>query len=99
MSKLVALLVAAALAPPALAADAAASLFVARCAVCHGKDGKGSPAGKKMGVSDLAGERKEPVAEIAEVITNGKGKMPGFKGKLSKEEVDALARYVKTGLK
>jgi cytochrome c6 len=99
MSKLVAVAVlVAALAPPALAADAPA-LFAARCAVCHGKDGKGSPAGKKMGVSDLAGERKEPVAEIAEDITKGKGKMPGFKGKLSPEEIDALARYVKAGLK
>ncbi len=98
MPKLLAVVLAVALAPPVLAADAAA-LFAARCAVCHGKDGKGSPAGKKMGVSDLAGERKEPVGEIAEDITNGKGKMPAFKGKLSPEEIDALARYVKAGLR
>lgn len=98
MSKLPILVVAAALAAPALAADPAA-LFSARCAVCHGKDGKGSPAGKKMGVSDLSGERKEPVAEIAKDISDGKGKMPPFKGKLSPAEIDALAQYVKAGLK
>jgi cytochrome c6 len=98
MRKLGLAAVALCLAAPALAVDAAA-LYAARCAVCHGKDGRGSPAGKKMGVVDLAGEQKEPVKEIAEDIANGKGKMPAFKAKLSAEEIDALARYVKAGLK
>jgi mono/diheme cytochrome c family protein len=86
------------LAAPALAADAAA-LYTARCAACHGKDGKGTATGKKMGAGDLTAERKEPVAEIAGDIANGKGKMPAFKGKLTPEEIQALASYVKTGLK
>jgi cytochrome c6 len=86
------------LAPSVRAADAAA-LFASRCAVCHGKDGKGSAAGKKMGVADLAAEQQEPVAEIAADIAKGKGRMPGFAGRLSPEEIQALARYVKAGLK
>jgi cytochrome c6 len=96
------LLVAAALslAAPALAAPVdPAALFASRCAVCHGKDGKGSPAGKKMGVVDLAREQQEPVKEIAEDIAHGKGKMPAFEAKLSPEEIQALARYVKAGLR
>ncbi len=98
MKKLLVAALAASLAAPALAVDAAA-LFASKCAACHGKDGKGTPTGKKMGAKDLAGETSEPVAEIAGDIANGKGKMPGFKGKLSPEEIDAIAQYVKAGLK
>ena len=94
------ILVAAALslAGPALAVDAAA-LYASKCAACHGKDGKGTPSGKKMGAKDLSLEMKEPVQEIAEDISNGTGKMPAFKGKLTAEEIDALAKFVKAGLK
>jgi cytochrome c6 len=98
MRKLVAAAVAVSLAGPALAVDAAA-LFASRCASCHGKDGKGTSTGKKMGAKDLSLEMKEPVKEIAEDIANGTGKMPAFKGKLTQEEIDALAKYVKAGLK
>lgn len=98
MRKLLVAAVVLSLAVPALALDAAA-LYTSRCAVCHGKDGKGSAAGKKMGARDLAEERKEPEQEIAEDIANGKGRMPPFKGKLSADEIQALARFVKNGLK
>ena len=98
MSKLVLAAIFLALAGPSLAVDAAA-LYQSKCAVCHSKDGKGSPSGKKMGAKDLAEEMKEPEQEIAEDIANGKGKMPAFKGKLSSEEIQALAMYVKAGLK
>jgi cytochrome c6 len=98
MRKLSVAVVALCLAGPAQAVDAAA-LYASKCAACHGKDGKGSPTGLKMGVKDLADEKKEPVGEIAEDISNGKGKMPAFKAKLSKDEIDALAKYIKAGLK
>jgi cytochrome c6 len=98
MRKLLVAVVALSLAAPTLAADAAA-LFASKCAACHGKDGKGSPTGMKMGVKDLSGEKGESVKEIAEDISAGKGKMPSFKGKLSPDEIQALAKYVKAGLK
>lgn len=97
MKKILVAALALSLAGPALAADAAA-LYSAKCAACHGKDGKGSPAGKKMGAEDLT-KVNESEAKIASVITNGKGKMTAFKGKLTPEEIDALAKYVKAGLK
>lgn len=96
MKKLVIAAVAISLAGPALAADAAA-LYGAKCAVCHGKDGTGSPAGKKLGAPDLAKSKDE--AKIAAAIADGKGKMTAFKGKLSPEEIAAVAKYVKAGLK
>lgn len=97
MKKLLVAAVAVSLAGPALAADAA-GIFAAKCAVCHGKDGTGSPVGKKLGAPDLK-KLKEGEPQIAATITNGKGKMTAFKGKLSPEEIDAVAKYVKAGLK
>jgi mono/diheme cytochrome c family protein len=73
--------------------------FQAKCAACHGKDGKGqSDMAKKLGVKDLTAT-KLPAAEIEKVIANGKGKMTPWKGKLSDAEISALAKYVAGGLK
>ncbi len=83
---------------PALAADGSA-VFHARCKGCHGADGKGSTAfAKKLGVKDLTAT-KLTGAEVEETITKGKGKMTAFGGKLSPEEIKAVAAYVKGGLK
>jgi cytochrome c6 len=100
MKKILVAAVALSLASTGLAAVDAAALYASKCAVCHGKDGAGTPAGKKMGAPDLvAKSKKESEKEIVKVITNGEGKMTGFKGKLTPEEIDALAKYVKAGLK
>ena len=85
------------LAGPALAADPAA-LYGNKCNACHGKDGKGTSVGKKMGAPDLT-TLKVSEADIAKTIENGKGKMTAFKGKLAPEEIQAVAKYVKGGLK
>jgi mono/diheme cytochrome c family protein len=71
-----------------------------KCAKCHGKDG----TGKLEGVPNLTtGETKgKSLNELKRIIENGKkGKtdddedMPSFKGKLTEEEIDAAAKYVK----
>jgi cytochrome c6 len=93
-------LLAAGAARAADAADAApAELFQKRCAVCHGKDGKGATTmGQKLGIKDLTVTKlSEP--EIANVVANGKGKMTGFKGKLSDADIQSVAKWVKGGLK
>lgn len=79
-------------------AETAAELFKAKCVLCHGPDGKGSTAGKKLGVKDLTA-LKASEAELVKDITNGEGKMPAFKGKLTPAQIQDLARYVKNGLK
>jgi mono/diheme cytochrome c family protein len=80
----------------------------AKCASCHGEDGKGATdQGKKMGVRDMttAEFAKETTdAKMTEVIANGvkqtkDGKvqqMEGYKDKLKPEEIAALVAYVKT---
>jgi len=84
--------------PGALAAGPA-DAFQAKCAACHGKDGKGQTAmAQKLGVKDLT-VTKLSTADIGKVITNGKGKMTPFKGKLSDAEIGELAKYVAGGMK
>ncbi len=81
------------------AAQDAKALYSQRCVACHGPDGKGQTAmGKKMNVPDLTQAKlAEPEAE--KVITDGKGKMTAYKGKLSPEQIKSLAAYVAGGLK
>ncbi len=76
----------------------AQQLYQSKCASCHGKDGKGTAVGQKMGAKDFA-TVKASESELATVITNGRGKMPAYKEKLTKEQIDSLAKFIKNGLK
>jgi cytochrome c6 len=78
------------------AADGAA-LWGQHCASCHGKDGTGNTMmGKKLAVKDYTKEQGFSEAEATNVIKNGKGKMKGFKDKLSDADVKALVAYVRS---
>jgi mono/diheme cytochrome c family protein len=80
----------------AFGADAGA-LWAQNCASCHGKDGSGNTAmGKKLGVKDYTKNQSFSDADAANVITNGKGKMKAYKGKLSDADVKALVAYVRS---
>ena len=80
----------------AFAADGAA-LWTQNCASCHGKDGSGNTAmGKKLGVKDYTKSQSFSDAEATNVITNGKGKMKAYKGKLSDADIKALVAYVRS---
>jgi len=71
--------------------------YKAKCAGCHGPDGTGgTPAGKAMKVRDFHSPevQKETVAELAEVISNGRNKMPKYSDKLKDTEIKDLAEYV-----
>jgi len=50
-----------------------------------------------MGVKDLTSSevQKMPDAELADVITNGRNKMPKF-GSLQPEDIKALVAYIRT---
>jgi cytochrome c6 len=79
------------------AADAAAT-YKAKCAMCHGADGKGAtPAGKSMGAHDFASPeiQKMTDADLATVITKGKGKMPAYENKLKEAEITDLVSYIR----
>ena len=78
-------------------AQDASSLFKSKCAGCHGADGTGSAMGKKMGAHDFttADVQKMSDAELTDVITNGKNKMPKY-GSLKPEEIKGLVAYIRT---
>lgn len=77
----------------AVAQDAAAT-YKAKCAMCHGPDGKGG----KMGTRDFASAdvKKETDAQLTEIITKGKGKMPSYDGKLKDTEIKDLVTYIRS---
>ncbi len=97
-----ALLAVLALATPrsASAAVDARALFLENCAKCHGDNGDAdTDLGTKYMAQDFTDpdfKKKFNPAKAKKVITNGvkKTKMKGWKGKLSPEEIDALAHYV-----
>ncbi len=80
--------------------DAAASsaTYRAKCAACHGPDGGGSEVGKSMHVPDLRSQavQKQSDAELAQIISNGKGGMPAFKDSLSEDQIHALVTHIRT---
>jgi cytochrome c6 len=92
------LIIAVALAPIAFAADGAAT-YKAKCATCHGVDGKGQTVmGKKMNLHDLgsAEVQKQTDKELHDWTANGKGKMPAYKDKLTDAEINALVVQMRT---
>jgi mono/diheme cytochrome c family protein len=66
--------------------------------MCHGQDGAGSAVGKSMSVPDLRSPavQKLPNAELAQVISNGKGGMPSFKSSLSEDQIQALVTHIRS---
>src|ERR1700694_3645732 len=79
------------------AAPEGAALFRKSCAPCHGVDGSGNtPVGKTLKARDLRSAEVSRLSdeEIARIVKNGKGKMPGF-GSLAQEDIDALIAFVR----
>jgi cytochrome c6 len=75
----------------------AEATYKAKCAGCHGADGSGNtPAAKPLGVRDFHSPdvQKETLAELADIISNGKNKMPKYSDKLKGTEIKDLAAYV-----
>jgi mono/diheme cytochrome c family protein len=77
--------------------DPGDSAFKSSCATCHAPNGSGdSVVGKSMKIPDLRSPavQSQPDAQLADIIANGKGPMPGFKSSLSNDEIDALVKHV-----
>ncbi len=83
----------------AYGADSAAALFSGKCAMCHGADGQGKTAmGAKFNIRNLASPevQKQSDSELTQIIAKGKDKMPGYDGKLTKDQIAQLGAYIKT---
>ena len=78
--------------------QAAADLYKTKCQACHGPDGASNTVmGKKLGAHDFHAPEVQKMtdAQLIEIITKGKEKMPAYgAGKLTAEQIKGLAAYV-----
>ena len=71
----------------------ASSVFQQQCAKCHGKTAEGRHFGGPSLLSEkVAGTSTD---DLRSIITNGKGRMPKYAGKLTPQEIDTLVQQVK----
>ena len=71
--------------------DRGKTVYQEQCAACHGinREGAGEAFPPLVGVADRLNETK-----IRQVITSGRGRMPGFPG-IAKPDLDALINYLR----
>ena len=83
--------------PRSAGAQDAATIYKSKCASCHAADGTGSAMGKKMGALDFTTAEVQGMsdAQLADIITNGKNKMPKY-GSLKPEDIKGLVAYIRT---
>jgi len=87
--------------PAMTEARAAAALFNAMCAQCHGMDGRGDgpgrpPVAQVPDFRDATFQSGQSDEQIAQVISEGRGGfMPGFGDRISPEGIGALVRHVR----
>lgn len=65
-------------------------IYEARCASCHGTDGRGTRGPDLIGINDSRPDKQEA---IDQTINGGSG-MPAFGARLSPEEIEATVDYI-----
>lgn len=69
------------------------TLYVQNCARCHGADGKANTAlGRKYKADDISGG--VGAGKTTRIVTNGKGRMPSFKRRLTAAQIAQIASFV-----
>ena len=90
--------------PLTFAADAASTAsageatFKAKCTMCHGADGSAKTLmGEKLKIRDMHSDevQKQSDTELTGTITNGRGKMAPYKGKLTAEQIAQVVSYIR----
>jgi cytochrome c6 len=84
--------------PGGARAQDAAATFKGKCAGCHGADGKANtPVAKTLGVHDFASDEvtKMSDADLIQIVTAGKAKMPAYGKSLKDTDIKDLVAYVR----
>jgi len=95
---LAAALAVALISPLSVHAQNAAATYKAKCAGCHGADGKGSTGpGKALGVHDFTSPEvtKMSDADLIGIVTAGKNKMPAYGKSLKAEDIAGLVAFIR----
>jgi len=83
---------------PAIAQQPGEATYKAKCAVCHGADGAGDTAiGKSMKLRSLKSPEdvKATDAELFRQTKDGVGKMQGYAGKLTDDQIREVVAYMR----
>jgi mono/diheme cytochrome c family protein len=80
--------------PPAESGLTENPVYRRDCAKCHGKTAKGRHFGGPSLISEKAAAASAD--DLRNSITNGKGHMPKFAGKLTSEEIDTLVKQIQS---
>jgi cytochrome c6 len=76
-------------------ASAAEATYKSKCAGCHGADGKGKAALKTQDFASSAVQGMSD-AELTTLISDGKGKMPGYAKSLKPDQIKDLVAYIRS---
>jgi cytochrome c553 len=80
--------------PPPNTSLTASPAYEKNCAKCHGKTAEGHHFGGPALVSEKTAATS--TEDLRNVITNGKGHMPKYAGKLTAEEISTLVQQIQT---
>jgi cytochrome c6 len=83
----------------AIAQSAGADTYKAKCQSCHGAEGTPNPGiAKAMGVKPANDPSVKAISELQMIAdtTNGKGKMPAYKGKLTDAQIKDSVDYLRS---
>jgi cytochrome c6 len=90
-------LLAASLAVPVMA-QSGVDTYKSKCAMCHGNDGLAdTPVAKMMKVPSFKDPSVQKMSEsqLTEIVTDGKAKMPSYKGKLTDAQIKEVVAYIR----
>jgi cytochrome c6 len=83
-------------------AETGAEIYKARCSACHAASGAGDTMlGKNMKLRALGSPdvQKQSDQELATIISRGKNsknRMPAYERRLTKDQIAAVVRYIRT---
>jgi cytochrome c6 len=84
--------------PSSARAQSPSATYKAKCAGCHGADGKANTGpGKALGAHDFGSDEvtKESDTDLVTIVTAGKNKMPAYGKSLKEAEIKDLVAYVR----
>ena len=78
--------------------SSAAGIYKTNCVSCHAADGRGSAVGKSLHAADFHSPQvqQQSDAQLGDAITHGRGNMPAFGNSLTKVQIDALVKYIRS---
>lgn len=76
------------------------AVYANNCARCHGGDGTSQTTMGQMteapDLTDAGWQRGKSASRMSASVANGRGQMPAFKKKLSRQEIAAAVAYIRT---